>query len=76
MIQEGLGDLLKMRKLNKKKTNRSKLLAQITPRDGQGLNDNMNLLYQVPGVPLRIRSLEEEAKRKKAMDRRIKKKGY
>ena len=65
-----------MRKLNKKKTNRSKLLAQITPRDGQGLNDNMNLLYQVPGVPLRIRSLEEEAKRKKAMDRRIKKKGY
>lgn len=65
-----------MRKPNKKKTNRSKLLAQITPRDGQGLNDNMNLLYQVPGVPLRIRSLEEEAKRKKAMDRRIKKKGY
>jgi hypothetical protein len=60
----------------KKKTNRSRLLAQITPRDGQGLNDNMNLMYQVPGVPLRIRSLEEEEKRKKVMGRRIKKKGY
>jgi hypothetical protein len=60
----------------KKKTNRSRLLAQITPRDGQGLNDNMNLIYQVPGVPIRIRSAEEEAKRLNAMNRRIKKKGY
>jgi hypothetical protein len=56
-------------KKNKKKSNRSKLLAQITPKDA-AVNKNMDLIFQVPGVPIRIRTPAEEALRdKKARQR-------
>ena len=59
-------------KKTKKKTNRSKLLAQITPKDS-AVNKNMDLIFQVPGVPIRIRTPTEEALRdKKARQRAAK----
>ena len=64
-----------MRPKKPRKTNRSKLVAQITPKDA-AVNKNMNLIFQVPGVPLRIQSPAEQKLRNKKARERADKKGY